>query len=469
MPPKRRKRQKTGTALTVDRKYKGLGDAFTLEFFIKGLAPNIQEEFREIGHCVELMAFPDLKYGWTKIPKEVVTGLRFSNMNNKMSPLNRLFAWQGPLLYIYNLRNETYTVVELGANIRYADGIDDITCYAILENNTIVRIINNQVNAVYGYSGSCGEMYRGRLFIGDGKVLRFSSPAISDPNFTGDPFATANGGGWIILSYPNVTQIVDLRVINDMLYIFTDGGLFFLTSAMTSNVPSSFYLSETGLKWSFERNKILSIHKKCMVVSEMGLFELITANLERKSLVVDNLFPELDTAKSGLSYHREQNFLIIPYRNQNKSLCYSFEYDLFFNLPFKVEQAVFSTQGKAYGLVNGYFSKLFQEAIYYPFVVKTVYHNLGVDRFKFLREIQLRASARCHVYVFYDGFGVEQGAISMGAYYGDLWSYRNPFNRKGNKISFYFAEATEDRDFYLSLVKVKGHILGEPYYFYGAV
>lgn len=464
---RRKKKTGAGAVISVDRKYEGLGQAFTLEFFLRGLATNVQEELREIGHCVELIAFPDLKYGWVKIPGDTNLGLSFERINNRISPIKKMFGWQGNTLFIYDMIEKTYKQISFDSNIVFADAINDIVSYAILSVGKIVRIVNDQIDREYNYSGTVGEVYRGRLFIASGRTLYFSSPQIADPSFTSDPFTSENGGGWIVLTYPHVSKIVDLRVLNDMLYIFTDNGLYFLSSAMTSNLPSSFYLSETGLRWSFENCKILTIYKRCMVVSPMGLYELVGMNLEKKSLLVDDLFPQLNTQRAGLHYYKEQNFLVIPYVGIEKSLCYSFEYDLFFHLPFKVIDGIFSVNQKSFGLTDGQLREYYSDlSFYHDFVAKTVYHNLGVDKFKYLREIQIRASKRCRVYVFYDGYALEQGSVSMSQFYGDLWFYRNPFNRKGNKIAFYFTENTTDQDFYLSLIRAKGHVLGDLNYFY---
>lgn len=447
------------TSFQVDKKYEGLGQLFYADIPIRGLATDIQDEMREPGHCITLQAFPTLKYGWTNVRKEEVMIPGNYTVNNKFSPTNLLFYWDDTILYVYDLSAKTlkYSINFNPNKIIYAGSIDDINAFVLLGNGTTVRISNGSVNGTYNVSGVCAEVYRGRLFIGDGKVLRFSGVNISDPTFTGDPFTSQNGGGWIAVTYPGVSKITDLRVFNDLLYVFTDNGLFFLSSSIASNLPQSFYLTDTGLRWNFDNNKILSIYKRCIVVSELGIFELITTNLERKDIVVSQLVKLCKTDSAGVGFHEGQNILIIPRSDSTTSLCYSFEYDLFFELPFRCYYSVISPDGNTYAVVEGQgISRLFAMNTFYPLHIRTAYHSFGAEKFKHVKKIMLKSSNKCNLRVYYDGYMVEE---YMTQYYGDVFIYMSPFGRMGNKISFEIIYDDPNMPFWVNKIMLEGHLL----------
>ncbi len=467
---------KKSQGIRIDKSYKGLGTSFETMIYLKGVATNLQKEMRDIGHCLYIYGLPNLKYGWTNLPAEIPLNLGNWLYVNKTSPRDRILLWSGDTIKYFDVRNKQIkgSLSFSGVKVRFADFIDDATAYACLDNGYTARIwvgtdgylFNDKL---YSASGYCGELYRGRLFLGDGKVLRFSSIKILDHSYTDDVFATANDGGWLIITDPQVSKIVDLRVINDLLYIFTDGGLFILSASVTSASASSFYLTYTGLRWNFENNKILTLYKRTFVLSNLGIYELITANMERKDLVIADQLSDLDVAKAGLSYYYDQNFLVVPYKNQDISLVYSFEYDLYSFLPKAYCYVLYASNGVNIGynpVLNDLCHLYSSTTNWYPLRVKTVYHDYGTNHYKYIREIQVEASHPLKLKLWFDGKGADWSGYTLTQQALILNYYRRAFGAKGYMLALELDSSEINDQVWLGKIRLKGHLLGEANYFY---
>ena len=467
---------KKAQSIKIDKKYTGLGTSFETMIYFKGVATNLQKEMRDIGHCLYIYGLPNLKYGWSNIPKETALGLGNWNYINKSSPRDKILLWSGDTVKYFDVSNKQIkgSVSFSGVYVRFADFIDDATAYACLENDTTARIFvgidgSLTIDRTYSANGYCGELYRGRLFLGDGKVLRFSNVKISDHSYTDDVFATANDGGWIIITDPQVSKIVDLRVINDLLYIFTDGGLFFLSASITSASASGFYLTYSGLRWNFDKNKILTLYKRAFVISNLGIYELITANMERKDLIIADQLSILDTSKAGLSYYYDQNLLIIPYKNQDTSLVYSFEYDLYSFLPKAYCNALYTSNATniSYNAVLNDINYMYSSTTdWYPLNIKSVYHDYGTNQYKYIREIQIEASHPLNLKLWFDGKGADWSGYMLTQQALILNYYRRPFGAKGYLVALEVNSSGINEQVWLGKIRLKGHLLGEVNYFY---
>jgi len=461
-------KSKRVTSIHADKKYKGLGDLFYVESPILGLATNLEDTKREPFHALELYALPDLRYGWVSIPKETVLSLSSLNHNQLSSPTNFLIGWQGATLYIYDLESGVVSYqVSLDDNINSAIFINDFTIACLVpssENPLKVIFYKSGVQKSYSKNGTCLASFKGRLFIGDGKTLYFSSANITDPNFTDDPFATANGGGYLILNYPQVSKICYLLPWEDMLYIFTNGGLYVLTVSLASNAPSTFYVIDTGINYDFSKAKILQAGNRLIIVSSVGMFYLSGMNLERIDWIVADQLGNLDFVKSGCGYYQGQGFLFVPYLSQDKTLVYSFEHGQFFYLPFKVANCVFTPSGKTYDFSQSNLRVLFADnSSYYKFQYMSVLHDYGQNRFKYIREAWVNGQGNFQVSFLYDYYGKIQSNSSVGP---DLSTYRSSFGRKGYKIGIQIISDDSGAFAFVNKINLKVHVLGHVNYFY---
>jgi hypothetical protein len=454
--------------IQADKKYQGLGNLFYVESPILGLATNLEDTKREPFHALELYALPDLRYGWISIPKELDLSLSSLSHNQLSSPTNYLIGWSNANLYIYDLEN-SFSVyqIALDGNINSAIFINDATvaCIVPASSNPLKVIfykINNQ--KTYAVNGTCLASFKGRLFIGDGKVLHFSSASITDPSFTGNPFDSTNGGGYLILNYPQVSKICYLLPWEDMLYIFTDGGLYVLTVSLASNSPSTFYIIDTGINYDFSKAKILQIGNRTIIVSSVGMFFLSGMNLERFDWVVADQLSNLDFLNAGCGYYQGQGFIFVPYVNQDKTLTYSIEHAQFFYLPFRVINCVFTPSGKTYDFSQISLRMLFADMEhYYKFNYISVLHDYGQNRFKYIREAWINGRGNFQVNFLYDDYGISMLYDAVGP---DLSVYRTSFGRKGYKIGIQITSDDTGAFAFVNKINLRVHVLGHVNYFY---
>jgi hypothetical protein len=462
-------KSKRVTSIQADKKYQGLGNLFHVESPILGLATNLEDTKREPFHALELYALPDLRYGWISIPMETALSLNSINHNQLSSPVNYLVGWLGNNLYIYDLEGQTIEYqTTLDGVVNSAVFINDATIACLVSATNPLRVIfyKSGVQKSYNKNGTCLASFKGRLFIGEGKVLHFSSARITEPDFNDDPFATANGGGYLILNYPQVSKICYLLPWEDMLYIFTDGGLYVLTVSLASNSPSTFYIIDAGINYDFSKAKVLQTGNRLVIVSSVGIFYLSGMNLERIDWIVADQLSNLDLAKSGCGYYQGQGFLLVPYLFQDKTLAYSFEYGQFFYLPFKVTNCVFTPRGKTYDFSQSYLRLLFgNNDFYYKFQYMSVLHDYGQNRFKYIREAWINGQGNFQVSFLYDNFGAFQSRF-YSAIGPDLSTYRSSFGRKGYRIGIQIVSNDSGAFAFVNKINLRIHVLGHVNYFY---
>ena len=462
-------KSKKVVSIHADKKYQGLGDLFHVESPILGLATNLEDTKREPFHALELYALPDLRYGWINIPKEIALSLSSINHNQLSSPVNYLVGWSGSNLYIYDLERQTVEYqTALDGVVNSTVFINDVTIACLVSATNPLRVIfyKSGVQKSYNKNGTCLASFKGRLFIGEGKILHFTSASITDPNFADDPFATANGGGYLILNYPQVSKICYLLPWEDMLYIFTDGGLYVLTVSLASNSPSTFYIIDAGINYDFSKAKVLQIGNRLVIVSSVGIFYLSGMNLERIDWIVADQLSNLDFVNSGCGYYQGQGFLLVPYLSQDKTLAYSFEYGQFFYLPFKVTNCVFTPSGKTYDFSQSYLRMLFcNYEFYHKFQYMSVLHDYGQNRFKYIREAWINGHGNFRVNFLYDNFGVSQSKF-YSAIGPDLSIYRSSFGRKGYRIGIQVVSEDTSTFSFVNKINLKIHVLGHINYFY---
>ena len=457
-------------SIQADKKYQGLGNLLYVESPILGLATNLEDTKREPFHALELYALPDLRYGWISIPKEVVLSLPSLNHNQLSSPTNLLVGWLENSLYIYDLENQSVVYqTTLDGNITSAIFINDVTiaCLAFSSTNPLrVIFYKSGVQKSYNKNGTCLASFKGRLFIGDGKILHFTSASITDPSFDGNPFDTANGGGYLILNYPQVSKICYLLPWEDMLYIFTDGGLYVLTVSLASNSPSTFYIIDAGINYDFSKAKILQIGNRMIIVSSVGIFYLSGMNLERIDWIVADQLSNLDFVKAGCGYYQGQGFLFVPYLVQDKTLAYSLEYAQFFYLPFKAINCVFTPSGKTYDFSQPNLRKLFADVeTYYKFSYLSVLHDYGQNRFKYIREAWINGQGNFQISFLYDNYGLYQSRF-YSAIGPDLSTYRASFGRKGYRIGIQINSDDSGAFAFVNKINLRVHVLSHVNYFY---
>jgi len=457
------------TSIQADKKYQGLGNLFHIESPILGLATNLEDTKREPFHAFELYALPDLRYGWISIPKENVLSLVAINHNQLSSPINYLIGWLNNNLYIYDLERQNIEYqITLDDSINSAIFINDATVACLVSASNPLRVIfyKSAVQKSYNKNGTCLASFKGRLFIGENKVLHFSGASITDPSFTGDPFATENGGGYLILNYPQVSKICYLLPWEDMLYIFTDGGLYVLTVSLASNSPSTFYIIDTGINYDFSKAKILQAGNRLVIVSSVGMFYLSGMNLERIDWIVADQLSNLDFVKAGCGYYQGQGFLFVPYVFQDKTLVFSFEHGQFFYLPFKVANCVFTPSGKTYDFSQSNLRVLFADnSSYYKFQYMSVLHDYGQNRFKYIKEAWINGQGNFQVSFLYDNYGAFQSRF-YSAVGPDLSTYRSSFGRKGYRVGIQIVSDDSGAFAFVNKINLRVHVLGPVNYFY---
>jgi hypothetical protein len=462
-------KSKRVTSIQADKKYQGLGNLFHVESPILGLATNLEDTKREPFHSMELFALPDLRYGWMSVPTETSTNVPSVNHVQLVSPVTYLVGWLNANLYVYDLRSQVVSYqTTLDANINSAIFINDATiaCITPLSSQPLKIIFPKlSVQKSYNCNGTCLASFKGRLFIGDGKILHFTSASITDPSFADDPFATANGGGYLILNYPQVSKICYLLPREDMLYIFTDGGLFVLTVSLASNSPSTFYVIDTGINYDFSKAKVLQIGDTLVVITNVGMFFLSGMSLERFDWPVADQLSLLDYTKAGLGYFQGQGLILVPYLTENKTLCYSLQHSQFFWLPYKVRNCVFTSNGFTYDFSQSNVRILFDNTSnFHPFHFTSVLHDYGQVNFKYIKEVWINGRGNFQVDFLYDYYGISTRYSQVGP---ELSFYRTSLGRKGYKIGLQITSDPECEPLaYVSKIRLKIHLLGPTNYIY---
>jgi hypothetical protein len=462
---------KKAVNIQVDKKYQGLGTLFYVESPILGLATNLEDIKREPFHALELYALPDLRYGWVSIPKETYTSALSINHIQLVSPVNYLVGWENNDLYIYDLAQLTIAYhTTLDTNISSAIFLNDVTiaCICPLEQNPLKIIFyKSGVGKSYNKKGNCLAFFKGRLFIAEGKILHFTSASITDPNFDKDPFATENGGGYLILTYPQVSKICYLLPWEDMLYIFTDGGLYILTVSLASNSPSTFYIIDAGVNYDFSKAKILQIGETLIVVSNLGMFFLSGMSLERFDFQVADQLNKLDYIKAGGGFFQGQRLILIPYITYDKTLVYSIESNQFFYLPYRTANCIFSSNGFTYDFSQPKLRILFDNTSdYHPFRFTSVLHDYNQHRFKYIKEVWIDGKGDFQVNFLYDYYGLSTKYTQLGP---EVSYYRRDWGKKGYKIGLQIAtpQYSSCNPFaYVSKVRLTLHLLGNVNYLY---
>jgi len=287
-----------------------------------------------------------------------------------------------------------------------------------------------------------------------------------------DVFLSTEGGGYILITHPTVSWISWLYVINDMLYVFTDGNLFILSASVASNIPSSFYLLDTGILMPFSNSTLMVIRDLIFLVDKTGIYKLRTNTLERIDNLVADQVPLLDHFKAGTFMFEDKNCLAIPYRYNDLTLCYCIEYDVWFQLPFRAIRSFTNPSGENCSLV-GYpypgqtgtvaLHIMFNQTTYYPMTVRLCQFDLGIKRYKYIREMLIKTNVACPVKVGFDDQYVIERLVQ---YYTDLVGYKPTLLKKG---VYLWLEISEDSEafMYVHFIKMKLTLLGEINYFYG--
>ncbi len=460
---------KRAVSIQADKKYQGLGNLFYVDSPILGLATNLEDTKREPFHAMELFALPDLRYGWISIPTETNLSVPSINHIQLVSPVTYLVGWKDAGLYVLDLeRKEVPYHTNLDAHISSAIFLNDVTiacmCPYLLNPLRIIFYKSNVVKS-YNKKGDYLAFFKGRLFIAEGKILHFTSARITDPSFTGDPFASENGGGHLILNYPQVSKICYLLPWEDMLYIFTDGGLYVLTVSLASNSPSTFYIIDAGINYNFSNAKVLQIGDTLAVISNVGMFFLSGMSLERFDWPVADHLNMLDYMKAGSGYFQGQRLILVPYHILNQTLAYSIEYSQFFYLPYKVANCVFSPSGLTCDFSQTNMRMLFDNTNgYYPFHFTSVLHDYNQNRFKYIKEVWIDGRGDFQVDLLYDYYGISEKYSQTGP---RLSYYRKSFGAKGYKIGLRITSSTECEPFaYVNKIRLTLHLLGNVNYLY---
>jgi hypothetical protein len=287
-----------------------------------------------------------------------------------------------------------------------------------------------------------------------------------------DVFLSTEGGGYLLITHPTVNRISWLYVINDLLYIFTDGNLFILSVSIASNIPSSFYLLDSGILLPFSNSSLVVIRDMIFLVDKTGIYKFKTNTLERIDNLVADQVSQLDHFKAGAFFFEDKSCLAIPYRYQDLTLCYCIEYDVWFQLPYRAIRSFVNTNEEPCSLV-GYpypgqtgtvaLHVMFSQTTYYPLKVKLCPTDFKVKRYKYMREILVKTNLACQMKVGFD----DQYIVEMLAqYYGDLVGYKPTLQKKG---VYFWLEFSEDSEvfMYIHFIKLKLTLLGEINYFYG--
>ncbi|MCC6026916.1 MAG: hypothetical protein LM575_08135 [Caldimicrobium sp.] len=458
-------------SIQADKKYQGLGNLLHVESPILGLATNLEDTKREPFHAMELYALPDLRYGWVSIPKETTVSAFSIDHVQLVSPVTYLVGWRNSDLYIYDLEQRVISYhTTLDTNISSAIFLNNVTiaCICPLSQDPL-KIIFHKINQGKSYNkkGDCLAFFKGRLFIAEEKILHFTSASITDPGFNGDPFASENGGGYLILNYPQVSKICYLLPWEDMLYIFTDGGLYILTVSLASNSPSTFYIIDAGINYNFSKAKVLQIGDTIAIITNVGMFFLSGMSLERFDWPVADQLNKLDYMKAGSGYFQGQRLILIPYITDNKTLVYSIENAQFFYLPYKVANCVFSPNGSTYDFSQTNLRILFDDtSFYYPFHFTSVLHDYNQTRFKYIKEVWINGKGDFQIDFLYDYYGITTKYNQLGP---NLSYYRTSWGRKGYKIGLQITSRIDCEPFaYVNKIYLKIHLLGSVNYFYYA-
>jgi len=301
--------------------------------------------------------------------------------------------------FTFKLGDTQYFCILDGANLTiysssfvflatYATNVTKVE-YAIQENSAIwitsptFLITFNGSNITdltdKGIKGKAICYWKGRIFIGNGRVITFSVP---NPDRTGavNPFDTAQGSGAITLTVSNFYEILSLIPKEDSIYIFTDRSIVSLIGTTISNDPMSWYITEivkdvgiTGV-----RNYVVNEHT-IYFHSPFGIYE-ITATSPQK---IDDAITDLTKDISGICYfsYRQVPYIAVSTKsaitqNSNAIYCYNMLTRKWYALNFDAKvmsnilaDAWFTNSDKVY--------KLFGSEEFAPLHVKSkVFFNL---------------------------------------------------------------------------------------------
>jgi len=462
----------TVTQYQVNKKYEGLGDLVQIEAPLMGLATNLDNTRREPTHAQEIFGLPDLKYGWTNIPRETTTNQLVFDFYTSNVPVDVIVGIKGSYVYLFDLKElrVIYYYIFSEVEPKTALILNDIAfaCLTTGSENPL-HIFFWPTNTIkqYNQNGSVLGFFKGRLFIGDGKILRFSGASITDPSFEDDPFASENGGGYLVLQHPQVSEILYLVPYEDMLYIFTDGGLFVLTVSLASNAPSTFYILDTGIRMNFKKSKPIIVFDELAVLSNLGMFWIKGLRLERFDWPIADQIGYLDFRKAGVVNYQGQKIITIPGIEGNISVGYSVEYNHFFYFPFKIINGVYNSYNTSFSFPpDDYIQILFSKEEYYPFKYTSVLHDLNQPRFKFIKDLKLNGKGHLLVDFLYDIYGLKQSEFyaQIGP---DYLEFRSHIGRKGYKIGFSIYTPDNYLDFaFVSKIYMRIHLLGPINWFY---
>jgi len=345
---------------------------------------------------------------------------------------------------------------------------------SFVENGTVVLTWDASSGAVKY------RVWRGTASGGESQYVDVTSTTFSDTGnlswASGTPpkdvFLSTEGGGYILITHPTVSWISWLYVINDMLYVFTDGNLFILSASIASNIPSSFYLLDTGISMPFANSTLMVIRDLIFLVDKTGIYRLKTNTLERIDNLVADQVPLLDHFKAGTFSFEDKNCLAIPYRNDDLTLCYCIEYDVWFQLPFRAIKSFTSSNNENCSLV-GYpypgqtgtvaLHVMFNQTSCYPMTVRLCPFDLGIKRYKYIREILVKTNRSYPVKI---GLDDQYFMEDLVQYCGDLVGYKPTLQKKGIYLWLEFSEDSEAL-VYIHFIKLKLTLLGEINYFYG--
>jgi hypothetical protein len=208
------------------------------------------------------------------------------------------------------------------------------------------------------------------------------------------------------------------------------------------------------------------------LVDKTGIYKLRTNTLERIDNLVADQVPLLDHFKAGTFMFEDKNCLAIPYRYNDLTLCYCIEYDVWFQLPFRAIRSFTNPSGENCSLV-GYpypgqtgtvaLHVMFNQTTYYPMTVRLCPFDLGIKKYKYIREMLIKTNVACPIKVGFDDQYVLERLVQ---YYTDLVGYKPTLLKKG---IYLWLELSEDSEtfMYVHFIKMKLTLLGEINYFYG--
>lgn len=143
-------------------------------------------------------------------------------------------------------------------------------------------------NMPSGISGSCIEVFEGRVWVGDGAEVSFSAPN------NGADFSTSSGGGTITSTDSFLKEkFVNLKQSNGFLYLFGDSSVNVVSNVQTSGSPATTTFNnanvdpQVGIAW---RDTLQAFGRALVFANPSGVYALYGGAAEKISDKLDQLF-----------------------------------------------------------------------------------------------------------------------------------------------------------------------------------